>query len=290
MPSIADYIKQLQAGQASANAANEKRYQAGMKELRSGQTAMQGLYDKAGVDIASLGETARLDTNIAADRAQAQGQQGLISSGLFNTTMGANLSRGVESDRARQLGRISESQAGQRAGLATQRAGAEMGASGGISDFIAGRYDTGPDPGIYAGLIQAAAAGENNRPINVYGGMGPNASAGLDAFGNTPRYGPSISRGGGGGGGGFTPSGGAGAGGGNTPAGQAQYFGPGTGTAAPGSNTGDLIIMPAGSGQISQAAQPTQAPGKRVSIYDPRFSALSKAGKLKKKQFGYYTT
>lgn len=198
MPSITDYITELQGAQEKANKANLKRYKSGLRQLKTGRKAMRRQYGKASAALKQIGATSKQDVKTGAKRALAQGRQDLIGSGLFNTTLTSNLARGVESDRARGIARINEGLAGQRAGLATQRAGAEMQAAGGISQFIANRQDVGPDPALYSGLIQAAAGASGGTPgrVSVFGGLGPNASAGLDAFGQK------LGSGGGGGGGG----------------------------------------------------------------------------------------
>lgn len=209
---IADLIKQIQEAQKKANAANETRYQRGLTELGGGRTAMQGLYDKAAAASAGIGQQAAQDVERGAYRSGAQTRQGLISSGLGNTTIVGSMMRGVEEDRNRAMAGVQEAKAGREMGLATQRAGAEMGASGGIADFIAARNDLAPDSSLYASLIQSAAAAGTGKPVVVNAGLGANARAGLDAFGQKMGGGGSSSSGGGlnmGGGGGGAGSGGA---------------------------------------------------------------------------------
>lgn len=202
---IADIIKQIQEAQKKANAANETRYQQGLTELGGGRTAMQGLYDKAAAASAGIGQQAAQDVERGAYRSGAQTRQGLISSGLGNTTIVGSMMRGVEEDRGRAMRGVEEAKAGREMGLATQRAGAEMGASGGIADFIAARNDLAPDSSLYASLIQSAAGAGTGKPVVVNAGLGANARAGLDAFGQKMGGGGSSSSGGGlnmGGGGG----------------------------------------------------------------------------------------
>lgn len=209
---IADLIKQIQDAQKKANAANEARYQQGLTELGTGRTAMQGLYDKAAAASAGIGQQAAQDVDMGAYRQGAQTRQNLISSGLGNTTIMGSMMRGVEEDRNRAMRGVEEAKAGREMGLSTQRAGAEMGASGGIADFIAARNDLAPDSSLYASLIQQAAAAGTGKPVVVNAGLGANARAGLDAFGQKMGGGSSS-----GSGGGLNMGGGGGGGGGGAP-------------------------------------------------------------------------
>jgi hypothetical protein len=227
MPDISDILAQLQQAREQARQANLQRYQAGLQELQGGRELMRGLYEQAGELTQDIGASAAEDISRGAEQALGRGRQDLISSGLSNTTITGALMRGVEADRARAMRGLTEDIARSRANLLTQQASAEMGAAGGISDFIRSRADVGPDPALYAGLIQQAAAsggGEQGRRV-VSGGLGPMASAGLDAFGRPlGRFGGGGGAGGGGsgfgqkwttgGGGGGGAGGGAGRGGG----------------------------------------------------------------------------
>lgn len=164
--SIADIIKQLQAAQNQANDANIQRYNEGLAELNSGRASMRQYYEKAQGLVQDIGASALQDVERGSERAFAQGRQSLISSGLSNTTLTANLARGTEEDRQRAALRVEEQVAQQQAGIAQNRAGAELGASGGIASFIANRNDVGPDIGQYAGLIRDAAAA-NTQPVQA---------------------------------------------------------------------------------------------------------------------------
>lgn len=205
-------LQQLQRSQNQANKANEARYQAGLAELSGSRDLMRSLYEQAGTTLSGLGESAKTDIEMGAQRALGAGRQSLISSGLGNTTIAAGLPRGVEEDRRRSMERVEEGQAQQRVGLMTQQAGAEMGGAGQIADFISARQDRGPDMGLYANLLASMAAGQAaSQPITQSAGLGANARAGLDAFGQPlGKY-----SGGGGGSGGGALSMGSGGGGGS---------------------------------------------------------------------------
>ena len=211
---ISDIINQLQQAQAEANAANERRYAQALQELRQGRRRLSKMYGRASNLVSDLGQAAAQDINIGSQRSLAQGRQGLISSGLANTTITGSLMRGVEEDRARAQQRLAEQVGAQRSGLMTQRAQAEMGAAGAISDLIQSRADVGPDMGMYGSLIQAAMAQQNapgpgNR-IQTSGGLSPNARAGLDWFGRPLGGGAGGGGAGGGGAGGMDGGGGGG--------------------------------------------------------------------------------
>ncbi len=220
---IADIIKQLQKAQSKANKANIARYEAGLKELGGGRETLRSLYSQAGDLSSVIGRQATQDISRGAQRGQAMGMQQLISSGLGNTTITGAMMRGVEEDRRRAMQGVEEQKAQQQMGLMTQQAGQEFGMSGTIADFIGARSDVGPDMGQYGNLIQqAAAAGDTSKPITTFGGLGPMARAGLDAFGQ-----PLGSKfGGGGAGGGGAGGGGAGGGGGLSTGGTPGSFGP----------------------------------------------------------------
>lgn len=216
---LAGIVQQLQTAQQAANQANKRRYQQGFNLLTKGRGTARSYYDQAADQIDVMGRGATEDVERGATRALAAGRQSLMSAGLGNTTIAANLPRGVEEDRRRAMQSVEEQRAQQAMGLLTQRAGAELGASGQLAGFIGSRTDTGPDLGLYASLMQAAAAAPAAGRTAISGGIGPNAAAGTSVFGTPFKYGS-----GGTGSGGSAFSGG-GSGGGNTPAGPAQYFG-----------------------------------------------------------------
>jgi hypothetical protein len=159
------------------------------------QTQSQALYQQALGASQGAGQSAMADINAGAKQAYAQGLQHLTGAGLGNTSLGANLSRGVESDRARGVQRVQEgvglqqagiyqnqagsllSGAGQAAGLGlnyaqlaqaqqAQQAGilqnqaqASMQGAGMLSNFIGARSDQGPDMSLYASLLQGLGLG-----------------------------------------------------------------------------------------------------------------------------------
>lgn len=209
--SIEDIINQLRRAQQDANEANIARYQAGLGELTGARDIMRGLYEQAGTLTQDIGRGAAEDIERGAQRTFAGGRQSLISAGLGNTTILGSLMRGTEEDRRRAMRQVEEQQGRLRAGLATQRAGAEMGAGAGLAGFMAARQDVGPDPALYAQLIQASLAAGDQKPVvmpPVY--KGPFSATAGKYF---PGAGPGGAAGAGGMGAGGAGAGAAGAGG-----------------------------------------------------------------------------
>ena len=241
---IADIIKQLEKSRARANKENIARYGAGLKELGGGRETLRGLYSQADDLSSIIGRQAAQDVNRGAQRGQAMGIQNLISSGLGNTTITGAMMRGVEEDRRRAMQGVEEQKAQQQMGLLTQQAGQEFGMSGTIADFMASRSDVGPDISQYGNLIQQAAAAGTGQPISTFGGMGPNARAGLDVFGRPMR----------GTGGGRAGGAGGGAGGGISVGGGAGSFGPSGRATAGYRGGGGLNLGSRGLGDTSLGA------------------------------------
>lgn len=195
-------IQQYQQAQQQANAANEARYQQAL-----------GLTD-------ILGTTGRTRIAQQAAQQQASAQQSLISRGLANTTITGAASRGIASDAEMQRQALEESVAGQKIGL------------------MQSKIEQGPDLGMFAGLLQAAASQPQSptAPISAYSpALSPNAAAGLTAFGEPFKYGGSGSSSGAGGSigssngaSGTTPGGAGGPGVGGTPGTVAGATGGGT--------------------------------------------------------------
>ncbi len=121
---LGSIIKQMQASQAKANAANEARFKEAMGEFEN--------LGKAG--------TARIEQQTA--QRQAQATQNLTSRGLGSTTITSAVSRGIASDAELQQQQLQESVSVQKAGLLERRT------------------DAGPDLGLFANLLQMAGQGQ----------------------------------------------------------------------------------------------------------------------------------
>jgi hypothetical protein len=153
---LGSVIDQLEEARRAANEANQRRYEQGLRALRSGRESLRQYFDLAQQNIQNIGQAATEEIDRSARRNYATGRQGLISAGLGNTTITSSLQRGVEDDRQRQLRAVDEQRQTAIAGLAERRAGAEFQTAGAISDFIAARDDIGPNVGLYSSLIEKA--------------------------------------------------------------------------------------------------------------------------------------
>jgi hypothetical protein len=167
-----DLIAQLQQRQDRANNANRRRYQQLLDTIDQTSETALGSYNEAMGLVDTLGHASRRDIDRGAQRTAATADQDLITRGLGNTTIRSSVQRGVEDDRAMNQLRLQESLAAQRAGLLTQRAGLEVDLGSLMAQAIEGRYDDGPDLGLYAQLLQASAAAGNQQPINASVGGG----------------------------------------------------------------------------------------------------------------------
>lgn len=277
--SIASIIASLEQSQKAANDANQQRYTGGLEELESGRESMRQYFAQANSLIQDIGSSAIEDINRGSERSFAMGRQHLISSGLSNTTITNSLIRGTEEDRRREMERVEEQRATAQAGLNERQAGAELGASGNIAQFMAARNDIGPDPASYAGLIQAASA-TNTSPIQA--SLGASAgqapiNAGQSGLIRPTQYGA---------GGGNSAASGSnagqapGTGGGGIQAGgsynKATIVGPGKGKTIPGKQQGGVY------GQGGQAISPiAKKAGPNVSTYNPWAGNRNISGRLR---------
>jgi hypothetical protein len=147
--------------QKKANAANEKRYSEakGIYEGISAQYAPGGKFQ--------AGALASFERQKLRDMATAN--QSLVSSGLFNTTIAAGLPSKYEEEVGTPFRLNLEDIRMQRYGEAQTN----------LAGLIERREDVAPDPSLYANLMQGASSGVS---------LGPNASKGLDAFGQPFKY------------------------------------------------------------------------------------------------------
>jgi len=194
-----DLINQFMAAQQAAQQANQAQFQQLLTTIKDLGTQTQGTFNDALGRIANLGASSKSQNDRLGLRTLAAGQQDLIRSGLSNTTRAPNLRRGVAEDVAFQNQAVDEGVAGQQAGLLAQRAGNETQIGGLLANAIGNQQNIGPDLGLFASLIQAAAAaGDPNQkvtafvppsssalsaPIQVGGGAGGSPS--LSSFGST---------------------------------------------------------------------------------------------------------
>ena len=157
------YMGSMQSASLAANASNEQRYQHALSALSSGHEQGMAGYQSAIGSIENLGQSSIEDANRGAVRTKAMGNQSLISSGLSNTTMKQNMSRGIEEDRVRSVQRINEGVGLQRSGLEAQMGLLGVDTSRTLASLIEARNDVGPDPAMAAQLAASAAQGTASR-------------------------------------------------------------------------------------------------------------------------------
>ena len=174
-------LKQLQNAQARANQANLNRYQTALATQRAAAERMRAQFGTARESMAQVGRAAMEDVNIGAQRSGAQQQQRLIGSGLAGTTITSAVSRGVEADRRRAMGRVEEQRAAGMAGISQQQAGYEMQAGGALTGLMAGRQDVGPDLGMFASLLQQGGQQPQRRVVSLGARGGSSGGGGVPA-------------------------------------------------------------------------------------------------------------
>ena len=174
-------------GNKAANAANNAQGRA-TKQLKFGRKMGQGYLDTGqnaleqalamirGSREQSLSEISRMGHSSrqgVLDRGQQQTSAlsaQMASRGLGNTTVGANLGRGIAADTDRALADINEGLAGLNAGTIQNFAGMEAGALSDFARFMSGRAD------FFMGAQQQLAA--NNYGVQEqssgydFGGLG----------------------------------------------------------------------------------------------------------------------
>jgi hypothetical protein len=173
-------LKALQGQNDSANKDGMAQYENLLKTVGGVQSdvlGMGGLYDQAAGAMDSMGNSARRRITEGTTQKKAQASQDLVSKGLFNTTIGSSVNRGIDSDAERSMQDVDEQVSGARAGLLTQKAGATMNIGSLMADSILSRRNQGPDMGLYANLLQAltSAGGGSGSPFGS-GGSGISSS------------------------------------------------------------------------------------------------------------------
>jgi len=188
---ILDTYRQLHD---QANAANEQRYQDILTRDAANQERVGATYGQAFDLLENLGESQAERIEIRGTRDFAQAEQDLISRGLGNTTIRESVRRGVGEDVARGQRELTEQVGRQKAGVLQARAGAEERMGAGRTGIMERRTDQGPDLGSLYGLLSQAGAGAGAQEAagqTIFTGLSANARAGLDAFGQPSRFGPS---------------------------------------------------------------------------------------------------
>lgn len=190
---------QLQQFQNQANAANEARYQQGLGLLNANRGQMLGTLDEQEKAMMAL---AAGDTGAALSRErqalkQQQGllQQDLAGRGLFPTTIGASLDRGLRDDSRRREEDIHErnrqAELAMRQWLTGTRLNALQGTTGDTVNFIERRTDQGPDMGIWAQIL-AQARGQGGAAPATLTPATPRVQASNPSIGNVTGENPPL--------------------------------------------------------------------------------------------------
>jgi hypothetical protein len=152
-----------------------------------------GDIDRARADLGGAVRQTRRDIYDNRTRTEASAQQGLIGSGLSNSSIGANMQRGIAADTSRQLGAANQALALGLSGLERQRAGVRSALLGDQANLniqeqqsfanIANNYanalnQQGAVPGApssggsqLGGLLGLALGGENTNLSGVFGDL-----------------------------------------------------------------------------------------------------------------------
>lgn len=178
-------MQRLRKQQEETNQANLERYEALMTHMESmtKQVGEQGTYGAAMALMEQTGEAARTRIATQAKKATAAAEQDLISRGLGATTVRQAERRGIAATAEEATQAAEERTAAQKAGVLERRAGTEMQIGALKAGVMERREDVGPEMGMYASLIQAAAASETAEAKRTATVIGPQAQAGRDVFG-----------------------------------------------------------------------------------------------------------
>lgn len=220
-------LARFEQQQQAANAANAERYDALLAAISDLGSQTGQTYDAALGDIENLGTAARERVRQQRTRASGQAEQDLISRGLGNTTVRQSVQRGIASDAELAQQNIDEQVGAQRSGIRQGLAGNQLQVGSMLANAIQGRNDVGPDLGLYAQLLQAAAAGDTQQRQATVGPTTPTRSLWQQSLDRNALA--TAGQGGAGGGG----SGGGGAGG--------SYIG-NQGGSGGGGNRADVVV------------------------------------------------
>jgi hypothetical protein len=136
-------------GMAAANQANESRY----RDILDGY---QQRYERGLANLIGAGQQESKDINQRYDEQEARINNDLISRGLGNSTVKANMATGNDRERTADIGRLNER-------LRQEQLAVDAGLTKDVLDVMERKTDQGPDLALLAQLQRAASMG---------GGMG----------------------------------------------------------------------------------------------------------------------
>lgn len=178
-------LSRFQAAQTQANQANVQRYQQLLQTLRDLQAQTGETYGEALANIRGLGEAQEQRIGREATRETGRAEQDLISRGLGNTTIRESVRRGIEEDAQLNRQQLAESVALNRNALLQQQVGTDVQLGQLLASAIERRDDVGPNPALYAQLLQSAAS-SNTRPVQAQVGASGGGGGGVGGGGFAP--------------------------------------------------------------------------------------------------------
>lgn len=158
---IQDLIARMEAESNKANTDSLAQYRNLMKMTKGEQERVigpGGYYDQAAGLQSGMGATQNAAIDAATVKGKASSEQDLISRGLGNTTIRSSVNRGIESDAQRAKNSVAEQVATAKAGLLTQKAGADQEIGRLRADSLLSRTNMPPNMNAYMQLLQQLAA------------------------------------------------------------------------------------------------------------------------------------
>lgn len=177
----------LTQAQNQANNANQQRYQQQLGVLTGGYNQSAQDYQNALAATSGMGTAAKQNIALNLQNAQGATAQSAVTRGIGNTSVVDALQQGNQRTANNATQAVNEGVANQQIGIMGQQAQNANQGAGAISQAIAARNDTGPNPALYAQLQQqAAAASVPNVPRDSLGRQIING--GTQTFGGTGMF------------------------------------------------------------------------------------------------------
>lgn len=161
---LAKLFAQLEGQRTQDYGEAERQNKLGLRDINTG-------FDNAIANAGRGATVAKQDVNALNTQQLGQTQQGLIDSGLGNTTAGANATRGVYADTARRLNEINGNLASTMSGLQIGKAGAVAGQRAKLAGMFQDRQQAGAGLGLGYGNLIANHQKPKNPLAKILGGF-----------------------------------------------------------------------------------------------------------------------
>jgi len=148
--------QQQQQAFDAANAANESRYQSILSGFGTRESALRSAFAQQSSLLAGQGKTAAADITRRFVGERSRGMQGLVSAGLYGSTVAPTMGIAYQRAESQEQGRLQESLRAQQAGLAGQQAQALSDLAGERLAFQERRTDAYPNQAAFLNLSQQA--------------------------------------------------------------------------------------------------------------------------------------